>query len=60
MLSDNPDVALKDVMGKMVTVELVRDAGSQRYFNGCCLRCSHYNSPVLTRMRSYRPKSLSP
>ncbi|WP_232520342.1 type VI secretion system Vgr family protein [Ralstonia solanacearum] len=34
ILSDNPDIPLKDVMGKMVTVELVRDDGSQRYFNG--------------------------
>ncbi len=34
ILSDNPDIALKDVMGKMVTVELVRDDGSLRYFNG--------------------------
>ncbi|CAJ0780759.1 Actin cross-linking toxin VgrG1 [Ralstonia mannitolilytica] len=34
VLSDNPDIALKDVMGKMVTVELVREDGGQRYFNG--------------------------
>ncbi|MDC6256490.1 contractile injection system protein, VgrG/Pvc8 family [Ralstonia solanacearum] len=34
ILSDNPDIELKDVLGKMVTVELVRDDGSQRYFNG--------------------------
>ncbi|WP_197339101.1 type VI secretion system Vgr family protein [Ralstonia solanacearum] len=34
ILSDNPDIELKDVLGKMVTVELVRDDGSLRYFNG--------------------------
>ncbi len=34
ILSDNPDLALKDLMGKMVTVELVRDDGKVRYFNG--------------------------
>lgn len=34
ILSDNPDIELKDVLGKMVTVELVRDDGSRRYFNG--------------------------
>ncbi len=34
VLSDKPDIALKDMMGKMVTIELVRDDGSLRYFNG--------------------------
>ncbi|AXV82001.1 type VI secretion system Vgr family protein [Ralstonia solanacearum] len=34
ILSDNPGIALKDVMGKMVTVELVREDGSVRDFNG--------------------------
>ncbi|QUP55471.1 type VI secretion system tip protein VgrG [Ralstonia syzygii] len=34
ILSDNPDIPLKDVMGKMVTAELVREDGSLRYFNG--------------------------
>lgn len=34
VLSDNPDIALKDLMGKMVTVELARGDGSTRYFNG--------------------------
>lgn len=34
ILSDDPKIALKDVMGKMVTVELVRDDGTVRYFNG--------------------------
>ena len=34
ILSDNPDLALKDLMGKLVTVELVRDDGTLRYFNG--------------------------
>lgn len=34
VLSDNESIALKDVLGKMVTVELVREDGSVRYFNG--------------------------
>ncbi|NQE49018.1 type VI secretion protein VgrG [Herbaspirillum rubrisubalbicans] len=34
VLSDNPDIALKDVMAKMVTLELLRADGSVRYFNG--------------------------
>lgn len=34
LLSDSENIALKDVQGKMVTVELVREDGSVRYFNG--------------------------
>ncbi|TJZ68378.1 type VI secretion system Vgr family protein [Chitiniphilus eburneus] len=34
VLSDDPGIPLKDVMGKMVTLELVRENGSTRYFNG--------------------------
>ncbi|NHZ41755.1 type VI secretion system Vgr family protein [Massilia aquatica] len=34
VLSDNASLALKDVQGKMVTIELVRGDGSLRYFNG--------------------------
>lgn len=34
VLSDNANIALKDVQGKMVTVELVREDGGLRYFNG--------------------------
>ncbi|NHZ90296.1 type VI secretion system tip protein VgrG [Massilia sp. CCM 8733] len=34
VLSDNASIALKDVQGKMVTIELVRGDGSLRYFNG--------------------------
>jgi type VI secretion system secreted protein VgrG len=34
VLSERPDIALKDVLGKMVTIELVCDDGSVRYFNG--------------------------
>jgi type VI secretion system secreted protein VgrG len=34
VLSDRPDIALKDVLAKMVTIELVCDDGSVRYFNG--------------------------
>lgn len=33
-LSDDPAIALKDVQGKLVTVELVREDNSMRYFNG--------------------------
>ena len=34
VISDDADIALKDVQGKMVTVALVREDGSLRYFNG--------------------------
>ena len=34
VLSDDPDLPLKALMGKLVTIELVRDDGSLRYFNG--------------------------
>jgi type VI secretion system secreted protein VgrG len=34
VLSNDARIALKDVQGKMVTVELVREDGSVRYFNG--------------------------
>ncbi len=34
IISDDAGIALKDVQGKMVTVELVREDGSMRYFNG--------------------------
>lgn len=34
VLSLNPAIPLKEVMGKMVTVELQREDGSVRYFNG--------------------------
>ena len=34
VLSDSATIALASVMGKMVTVELVREDGSLRYFNG--------------------------
>ncbi|MEO3711343.1 type VI secretion system Vgr family protein [Roseateles flavus] len=34
VLSDQPDIALKDVLGKMVSIELLRDDGSSRFFNG--------------------------
>jgi type VI secretion system secreted protein VgrG len=34
VLSDSPDIALKDVLGKMMTISLQRDDGSSRYFNG--------------------------
>lgn len=34
ILSDRSDIALKDVLGKMMTIELTRTDGSQRHFNG--------------------------
>ena len=34
VLSDDPDLPLKSLMGKQVTIELVRDDGSLRYFSG--------------------------
>jgi type VI secretion system secreted protein VgrG len=34
VISDEANIALKDVQGKMVTVEMVREDGSLRYFNG--------------------------
>ncbi|MBY0238329.1 MAG: type VI secretion system tip protein VgrG, partial [Burkholderiaceae bacterium] len=34
LLSDDAHIALTAVMGKMVTISLVRDDGSQRHFNG--------------------------
>ena len=34
VLSDSATIALASVMGKMVTIELVREDGSLRYFNG--------------------------
>ncbi len=34
VLSDDARIVLKDVLGKLVTVELVREDGSLRYFNG--------------------------
>ena len=34
LLSDDPNVALKDLQGKMMCVELVRRDGSMRYFTG--------------------------
>lgn len=34
VLADDANIALKDVQGKMVSIELVRGDGSLRYFNG--------------------------
>ncbi len=34
ILSDDPQIALKDVAGKLVCVELVRSDGAMRYFTG--------------------------
>jgi len=34
ILSDRSDIALKDVLGKMMTIGLARTDGSQRFFNG--------------------------
>ena len=40
VLSDDAEIALKDVQGKMVCVELLRDDHSKRYFNGYCFAFS--------------------
>lgn len=40
LLSDNTDIAMKDVQGKMVCVELLRANHSKRYFNGHCFEFS--------------------
>lgn len=34
VMSDNAGIALKEIQGKMVTIELVREDRSMRYFNG--------------------------
>lgn len=34
ILSDRSDIALKDVLGKMMSIELARTDGGQRWFNG--------------------------
>ncbi|QBE67505.1 type VI secretion system tip protein VgrG [Pseudoduganella lutea] len=34
VISDDENIALKDVQGKMVTIDLVREDGTKRYFNG--------------------------
>ncbi|MET3119535.1 uncharacterized protein involved in type VI secretion and phage assembly, partial [Undibacterium sp. GrIS 1.8] len=34
VISNDATIALKDIQGKMVTVELIREDGSQRFFNG--------------------------
>lgn len=34
LLSDNPEIILKDMIGKMATVECLRHDGSSRFFNG--------------------------
>ncbi|WP_171939874.1 type VI secretion system Vgr family protein [Herbaspirillum rubrisubalbicans] len=34
LISDDPHLALKDVMGKLLVIELVREDGSLRYFSG--------------------------
>lgn len=39
IISNDPNIALKDVQGKMVTIELVREDGSIRYFNGYVFEC---------------------
>ncbi|MES2742297.1 MAG: type VI secretion system Vgr family protein [Pseudomonadota bacterium] len=37
LLSDDRGLALKDMLGKLLSVELVRKDGSLRYFSGYCL-----------------------
>jgi type VI secretion system secreted protein VgrG len=41
VLSDDPAISLKQLIGKMVTLELVRDDGSLRYFNGYVFEFSY-------------------
>jgi len=40
LLSDAPDLALKDLQGKLFCVELVRGDGSLRFFTGFCFEFS--------------------
>ncbi|HWW99884.1 MAG TPA: type VI secretion system Vgr family protein [Collimonas sp.] len=40
LLSDAPDLALKDLQGKLFSVELVRGDGSLRFFTGFCFEFS--------------------
>lgn len=39
LLSDDPRIALTDLNGKMLTISLVRQDGSLRYFNGYVSEC---------------------
>jgi type VI secretion system secreted protein VgrG len=41
VLSDNPAIPLKEVQGRMVTIEMVREDGSLRYFNGYVFEFTH-------------------
>jgi type VI secretion system secreted protein VgrG len=36
VLSDDPNIELTDVQGRMVCVEVLREVGPSRYFNGYC------------------------
>ena len=40
VLSDDPDIELTDVQGRMVCVEVLREFGPSRYFNGYCFEFS--------------------
>ncbi|MCU6432909.1 type VI secretion system Vgr family protein [Undibacterium sp. Jales W-56] len=40
LISDNAELELKQLIGKMVTIELVREDGTLRYFNGYVFRFS--------------------
>ncbi len=40
VLSDDPNIELIDVQGRMVCVELMRESGKPRYFNGICFEFS--------------------
>jgi len=44
LLSDDPAVPLKDMQGKLVTIELVRGDGSLRYFSGHVFGFRHKRS----------------
>lgn len=44
ILSDNPAIALKEIQGKMLCVELVQKGGTLRYFTGYCFSFSKKKS----------------
>ncbi len=50
VLSDNPEIALKDVQGKLIGIELTRDDGGKRWFTGYCwsFELIEYDNSVAT------------
>ena len=41
MVSENPNIAFEDIIGKNVTVSVILADGESRYFNGMVSRFSH-------------------